>query len=100
MTIYHRTLQGPTTLQDWLILAAILITVLLTMEIAAGPPAAGLALIAAAAGYVVDGRFFLPLAVALVGVLVVIRRSRGEVRPSLRRTAGEGILVSAGLVLY
>jgi hypothetical protein len=100
MTIFGEPLRGPATTRDWLILAAILAVVFVTMRIAAGVPAAILTTGAAGLGYVVDLRFFLPMAVVLVAVLAAAFGPRPRLRPGLKQTAREGSLVGAGLLLY
>jgi uncharacterized membrane protein YjdF len=101
MTILGRTLSGPASPQDWLFLIALLLTVLVTMTIAAGTPTAGLAVVATAGAYVVDHRFFVPLAIALVGVLGAARglRRQPRVRDG-RQTVREGTLLGVGFLLY
>ncbi|MFL5758889.1 MAG: phosphatase PAP2 family protein [Thermomicrobiales bacterium] len=95
-----RTLHWPDTSRDQIIWLLLLIGIFLFMRAAAGTPMAVLATFTGVAGYGIDRHFYIQYTILLVAMLAFVFRSRQVRRVTARQAAGEGILLSAGFVLY
>lgn len=100
MEIFGRSPYLPDSPTEWLVLVSLLAVTAVAVAVAADVPGAVLAVLSAIVAFLFDSAFFIPLAIALAGLIALL--SRGQTvhdRPG-RRALREGVLCFGGFTLY
>jgi hypothetical protein len=100
MEVFGRAPYVPSTTLELLVFVSMLAVVAVTVSYAADVPGAVLAVLAAIVAFLFDSAFFIPLAIALAGLIALLSRGRTVVEHPTRRAVREGIYCFGGFTLY
>ncbi len=100
MTVFGREAHFPVATIEWLQVGLILLVIVVTLRVASGWSTSLLGASAAFASYLYDHHLYLPIVIAVAGLIALVRGVRAGTAPAGWRAAREVALLAGGFFLY